>query len=188
MKSPIQLFIAIAILLATATVAAQVYKWVDKDGRVQYSDQPPPADAKEVKSAPKRLTPPPATASAANATTAAAPAKAPAKDGKDGKDAKAAPGKEPPPAPPKNLAEANKQSADRRKAEDDAAKKAEDDARIAKANQERCDSAKRYLADLDSGRPIATSNAAGEREVMTDEARAREVNRARDAMNQSCKK
>ncbi len=45
MKSPIQLFIAIAILLATATVAAQVYKWVDKDGKVQYSDQPPPPGA-----------------------------------------------------------------------------------------------------------------------------------------------
>ena len=53
MKSPIQFFVAIAILLATATVAAQVYKWVDKDGRVQYSDtQPPPgatkAEAKKV--------------------------------------------------------------------------------------------------------------------------------------------
>jgi hypothetical protein len=45
MKSPIRLFIAIAILLATATVAAQVYKWVDKDGKVQYSDTQPPADA-----------------------------------------------------------------------------------------------------------------------------------------------
>ena len=45
MKSPIQLFAAIAILLATATVAAQVYKWVDKDGKVQYSDSPPPASA-----------------------------------------------------------------------------------------------------------------------------------------------
>lgn len=45
MKSPIQLFIAIAILLATATVAAQVYKWVDKDGKVQYSDQAPPPGA-----------------------------------------------------------------------------------------------------------------------------------------------
>ena len=53
MKSPIQLFIAIAILLATATVAAQVYKWVDKDGQVQYTDTPPlpgatKAEAKKV--------------------------------------------------------------------------------------------------------------------------------------------
>ena len=45
MKSPVQLFIAIAILLATATVAAQVYKWVDKEGKVQYTDTPPPASA-----------------------------------------------------------------------------------------------------------------------------------------------
>jgi hypothetical protein len=45
MKSPIQLFIAMAILLATATVAAQVYKWVDKEGHVQYTDAPPPTGA-----------------------------------------------------------------------------------------------------------------------------------------------
>lgn len=45
MKSPIQLFIFLAILLATATVAAQVYKWVDKDGKVQYTDTPPPPTA-----------------------------------------------------------------------------------------------------------------------------------------------
>lgn len=45
MKSPVQLFIAVAILLATATVAAQVYKWVDKDGKIQYSDTPPPTNA-----------------------------------------------------------------------------------------------------------------------------------------------
>ena len=53
MKSPIQLFAAIAILLATATVAAQVYKWVDKDGKVQYTDTPPPPGA--TKSEPKKV-------------------------------------------------------------------------------------------------------------------------------------
>jgi glutaredoxin len=44
--------IAIAVLAATlgATFAAQaqtVYRWTDKDGKVQFSDQPPPADAKD---------------------------------------------------------------------------------------------------------------------------------------------
>lgn len=53
MKSPVQLFIAVAILLATATVAAQVYKWVDKDGKVQYTDTPPPEGA--TKAEPKKL-------------------------------------------------------------------------------------------------------------------------------------
>jgi Domain of unknown function (DUF4124) len=69
MKSPIQFFAAIAILLATATVAAQVYKWVDKDGKVQYSDTPPPpgatkAEAKKVETGPGTST-----------STAPAPAK-----------------------------------------------------------------------------------------------------------------
>ena len=66
MKSPIQLFVAVAVLLATATVAAQVYKWVDKDGKVQYSDTPPPPSAS--KADPKKLnTGPVATPSAATA-------------------------------------------------------------------------------------------------------------------------
>jgi hypothetical protein len=51
MRSPIRLFIALAVLLAASVVAAQVYKWVDKDGKVQYSDTPPPdtkAEARKV--------------------------------------------------------------------------------------------------------------------------------------------
>jgi len=36
MKSPVQLFAALAIFLATATVAAQVFKWIDKDGKVNF--------------------------------------------------------------------------------------------------------------------------------------------------------
>jgi Domain of unknown function (DUF4124) len=194
MKSPIQIFVACAVLLATATVAAQVYKWVDKDGRIQYSDQPAPPDAKEVKTAPKRAATkaaPGAPAGTAAATApATTPATTPAKDApkdatkdatKENKDAKA------PPAPPKTLAEANKQSEDRRKAEAEAAKKADDEARRAKQNQERCDSAKSYVTELESGRPIATTKN-GERTLVSDEERAKEVARARTAMSESCKK
>jgi hypothetical protein len=65
MKSPVQLFIAMAILLATATVAAQVYKWVDKDGKVQYTDTPPPASATKTEA--KKLDMAPAAAPAASA-------------------------------------------------------------------------------------------------------------------------
>jgi hypothetical protein len=32
----------IAAMLAAAPAAAQVYRWVDKDGKVHYSDKPPP--------------------------------------------------------------------------------------------------------------------------------------------------
>ncbi len=39
----------VALLLASLQVQAQstVYRWVDKDGKVQFSDSPPPADAKD---------------------------------------------------------------------------------------------------------------------------------------------
>jgi Domain of unknown function (DUF4124) len=33
--------------LVAAPAAAQTYKWTDADGKVHYSDQPPPANAKE---------------------------------------------------------------------------------------------------------------------------------------------
>jgi hypothetical protein len=36
------LFFAIAAAISTAA-SAELYKWVDKDGKVTYSDQPPPA-------------------------------------------------------------------------------------------------------------------------------------------------
>jgi len=35
----------LALAACAASVQAQVFKWVDKDGKVQYSDQPPPPDA-----------------------------------------------------------------------------------------------------------------------------------------------
>lgn len=35
----------LAFAACAASVQAQVYKWVDKDGKMQYSDQPPPPDA-----------------------------------------------------------------------------------------------------------------------------------------------
>ena len=37
-----RLFIAASILLATGTVLAQAYRWVDENGIVQYSDRPAP--------------------------------------------------------------------------------------------------------------------------------------------------
>jgi hypothetical protein len=35
------------LLALSASAYSQMYKWVDKDGKVQYTDTPPPADAKQ---------------------------------------------------------------------------------------------------------------------------------------------
>jgi hypothetical protein len=58
--------ILILVLAMTAATAAhaQLYKWVDKDGKVTYSDQPPP-DAKA-----SRVNPPPPVAAPAAPRTA----------------------------------------------------------------------------------------------------------------------
>jgi glutaredoxin len=47
--------IAFAVFAAIAAAQQQVYRYVDKDGRVIYSDRAPPADSKEVQA--KRLSP-----------------------------------------------------------------------------------------------------------------------------------
>jgi len=40
--------IALSVALVSSVSAQQVYRWVDASGRVQYSDQPPPAGTKGV--------------------------------------------------------------------------------------------------------------------------------------------
>lgn len=41
------------VLIGTAAFAEEAYRWVGKDGKVHYSDEPPPAEAKQVEQ--KRL-------------------------------------------------------------------------------------------------------------------------------------
>ncbi len=55
-----RLALAILILAVAPFASAQLYKWVDKDGKVHYSDQPPPAQAaKQINVAPGPATPAP---------------------------------------------------------------------------------------------------------------------------------
>ena len=158
MKSPVKLFIAMAILLATATVAAQVYKWVDKDGKVQYTDTPPPASATKTEA--KKL----------DAAPVAAPVAAPAAS-----------------ATGKSLADRAKDF-DKRKAEDaEKQKKAETEQKNADIKAANCKDAKANLAALESGRPMVRTSDAGEREVMSDEARQADIAKARKAAEESCK-
>jgi hypothetical protein len=55
-----------ASFLFAHPAAAQMYKWVDKDGKVQYSDQPPPDTAS--KSGKVKIDTPPPSAAGASAS------------------------------------------------------------------------------------------------------------------------
>lgn len=165
MRSPIRFFAAAAILLATATVAAQVYKWVDKDGKVQYSDQPPPASAGKI-DAKKVVDSPSATgAASAPATGAAAAPKSAVDVSKD----------------------ADKRRKEQAKKDDEAAKKSADDTKRAAEESENCKSARTALRDLESGRPQVRYTESGERNILSDEQRQAEMSRAREIVANSCK-
>jgi hypothetical protein len=53
------LTVALGLLMAVAPAGAAMYKWLDANGRVVYSDQPPPANVKSeiVKEPPPRANP-----------------------------------------------------------------------------------------------------------------------------------
>jgi len=47
----LQAFLPLLLIALSTPALAQQYRWVDKDGRVQYTDTPPPASAKDIRKA-----------------------------------------------------------------------------------------------------------------------------------------
>ena len=76
----------------------------------------------------------------------------------------------------------------RKRAEQEQATRAEADKHKAAAvRKDNCQRARDQLATLDSGQRIARIKADGEREILDDDARARETKRARDVMATECR-
>ena len=166
-----------ATLTLTCVVASAQWQWVDKDGRKVFSDRAPPTDVLDkniLKRPPGRggNTKPAETASADAESTpsAAAPALAPAA-----------------PAVPRGAGVDKELEAKKKQAADaEAAKRKAEEERITKAKIENCARAKQAKATYDSGIRIARANAAGEREIMDDAARAAEVKRIQGVISADC--
>jgi hypothetical protein len=156
----------LALLLALP-VSAEIYNWRDKDGRLHYSDVPPAAgEAKQVETR--------ATAPAAQPPAAAQPAT-------DDTGTRAAE-----PARPKTLAEQEQAFRERRAAAAETQAAAEKKQQQEAERQRSCEEMRNQLAGLESGQRVARFNAAGEREVLDDAARAEETARLRRQLGQSC--
>jgi len=151
-------------LVALSASAQQIWKWKDANGQVHISDQPPPAGASILQK--PTGTPMPAAAPAPAPTPAAAPAASGAgpKAGVDAELAK------------------RKAAADKKRAEED---KAAVDAQKAQDAQN-CASAREQLRTLNSGIRITRLNAAGEREVMDDNAKAEQAKQAQQVVDKTC--
>jgi type IV secretory pathway VirB10-like protein len=160
----------LAVVIGAGIVAAagaQTYKWKDAEGKIHYSDQPPPANIKE-----------PVTVQPRKGQAPAAPTEKGAAAPKD----KAAP-----PAKPRTYVE---EEAERKKrqvetAEREAAeKKKADDAAEKKRN---CDLALAQVKSLQSGGRVTRNNAQGEREYLSDAQTAQEIERAKKSADSWCK-
>lgn len=149
-----------AACVFAATAMAQQYKWVDKSGRVQYGDAPPPG----VKATPLR--PPP---------------RAPAPAAKPG-DQSAAASKGP-------LTPAERE-AEYRKRQQEAAKDREklaQDEKAAQAKAENCTRARDHVRTLQSGARLSGIDAKGERYYLDEAQVAQELAKAQQGVQQWCK-
>lgn len=151
------LLLALAPLLALA----QMYKWVDENGRTQYSDRPPPAGVKSEQITKGRAgpTPPPA------------PAPAAAKGG----------------PPPNSAAARELEFRKRQLSAEEQQKEDEKKAKDKQAKQENCDIARARLKSLEDGGRILKYDKLGERQYMSDEEIEKEKAPARARVEQSCK-
>jgi hypothetical protein len=150
-----------ALLLSTA--AAAQWAWKDENGRVVYSDRPPPASV-----APDRIVRQPG-GNALNAAGASADAKG---------DAKA--------AGPKTWAERETEYKKRQTERADAEKKSNEEQAQQAQRRADCERARSYAATIESGTRIVRTDAKGERAVLDDDQRAAELARARELIARSC--
>jgi len=166
-------FRALSIALALcglATVAQAQWKWKDASGRVQYSDRPPPAGTAD-----KDILQRPAVA-----VTRVKPIAGAASGPLDPAASAAAAGVDP-------ALEARKQQADKQLADAESAKKKAEDEKLAQTRAANCRNAQTYLRSLQDGQRIARSNDKGERIYIDDAERARETQRAQQAVSSDCR-
>lgn len=145
-------------LLAAAPAAAETYKWKDADGKVHYSDHPPPPNAKDesiIK--PRKQSTPAATDKGAPA----AKAKTYTEQEADFK---------------KRQVEAAEREAEEKKKADEAAQK-----------QKNCEQARAELRTLQAGGRVTQTNAQGEREYLNDAQIAQEIERSKKVVDSWCK-
>jgi hypothetical protein len=178
-----RLSMAFGLALCVALpVTAQMYKWVDSEGKVQYSDQPPPSNIKGEK---LRIPAPAASAPAASEGKGAAP-----KDATGAPAASAGKGAAPKDAAKTGPKTAVEQDQAFRKRQLDAAKAQEQEAKKqaeASDRAENCKRAKAALANLQIGGRQMRVDEKGERVYLDEEEIVRATSRAREEAAANCK-
>ena len=160
--------------LFTMSAAAETYKWTDAEGKVHYSDQPPPSNIKDLNTMTPR-----------KKTSRSAPPPEEEANPADAKPADAKP--KPAPAGPKTAQELDAEFRKRQveTAEKEAAQKKL--AQEAESKKRNCAQARANVTRLQSGGRVARANDKGEDEYLDDAQIAQELQRAREAQDSWCK-
>lgn len=151
----------ILLTLVSASAFAGLNKWVDANGKVHYSDQPPPANVK------------------AMTLRSASSAKDSATEG--GAAASSAP------AAPKTIAEREAELKKAQQAKKEAADKAARERAEAEAREENCIAARKNLGMLQEGMRMMEINDKGERYYLDDEQRQQRIAKAQQDISAYCK-
>lgn len=163
------------LCLASTPAGAQVCRWKDADGRVQYSDRPPPGVTCEGQVRAPRAAAPPAPP-AAEAKVAA--------DGKPGAEAGNGKGaRSGPRTPEEQDADFRKRRTERQEAE----RKAEQEKARAADKRAACDNARNRLTGLRNGGRFSRYDSSGQLVYLNEEEIARETTRAEREVTEACK-
>jgi len=154
-----------ALLAISPTAQAIQWKWLDAQGKVQYSDRPPPNDVPD-KSILKR----------------------PAKNASPNKPLPET--DVPTSSPTKTLAptvDAELEKKKRQAEEADASKRKADEEKQAQARADNCQRARKYEKALDQGYRFTRPNDKGEREVLDEKGIAEEKARTKSVIASDCR-
>jgi hypothetical protein len=154
-------FLLILLMLASANTFAAVSKWVDAQGRVHYSDQPPPPEARAETLRSESDTEGTAGTSGVTATSA--------------------------PAAPKTIAEREAELKKAQQAKQAAADKAAKEQAAAEAVKANCANAQQNLRNLQEGGRMVVVDANGERSYMDDTQRRQRIEKAQQEISNLCK-
>ncbi len=155
--------LTLVLLVVALPASAVMYKWVDKDGKIHYSDQPPPEGAKQsgVVNTPAPTTTP---ATAAPVPEAGAPPKG-----------------------PKTAAEQEMEFRKRRLEAAETEAKRQQEAQAAEEKKRNCTQANSRLTALETGGRITKHGPDGETVYLSDAEIARELVEARKVADSWCK-
>lgn len=172
----IRVTITVAVVVAgfTSTPSEAQWAWKDGNGRLVYSDRPPPSEIK-----PAQIVRQPSTQVLANP----APASGPVDEAGKPSDAK---NSNPTPNAPKTIAERDMEFRKRQQERADSDKKAAEEQTKSAAKTAECDRARGYMKSLEDGVRITRTDAAGNREFLDDAQRAAEVDRTRKIIQGAC--